>query len=60
MFFGVDFDAGRAERQQTLSVLTEVEDKLLGMEGTMFGFVDLFTHLWNSSSKNYIFFKFKD
>jgi len=44
MLFGVNLDAGGTKGQQTVRIFTEVEDHLLGMEGTMFGFVDLFTH----------------
>ena len=41
---GVDADAGGTEGQQAVLVFAEVEDELLGVEGTALGLVDLFCH----------------
>ena len=40
----MDFDAGGTERKETVWVFAEVEDQLFGMEGAVFGLVQLFGH----------------
>ena len=40
MLFGVDFDAGWAERQQAFGVLAEIEDLFFGVECAVFGLVE--------------------
>ena len=44
MLLSVDLDTSRAKGQEAVGVFAEVEDHLLGVEGAMLGFVDLFAH----------------
>jgi hypothetical protein len=44
MLLGVDFDAGGTEGKEAVCIFAEVEDEFFGVEGAMFGFVDLFAH----------------
>ena len=41
MLFGVDFDAGGTEGEETLGVLAEIEDQFFGVEGAALWLVDL-------------------
>ena len=41
VLFCVDFDTGGAKRKEAFSVFAEIEDLFLGVESTVFGFVEM-------------------